>query len=398
MGAHALLSPSGADKWLVCPPSARLEDRFPDTESEYAAEGTLAHRLGEILIAYGAKLISEAVYNKQLKAIKSDPLYSGEMLEYMNTYADFVLEKFNEAKVNDPHAVILLEQKTDLSQWIPDGFGTRDVSIHAGHTLTIIDLKYGKGVPVSAVDNKQMKVYAAGALRELYFMYDILQVNMIIYQPRINNVTTFILSTDQLFTWAREVLKPGAELAFSIDLDAVGPELFKTGDHCRFCRARPVCRAYADIQLEIAKHEFKAPPLLQDGEISDVLTRMDALVSWVKEVYDYALRQALNGQHWPGFKLVEGRSNRKIVDGITAAALLRTEGLTDDKIYQPAALKTITELEKLIGKKRFAELLNGVIVKPPGAPTLVPEDDKRPALDGLQSAKNDFAEPIPEND
>lgn len=394
MGEHALLSPSGANKWLACPPSARLEDQFPDTESEYAAEGTTAHKLGEILIAYGAKLISKAVYNKKLKEIKADPFYSGEMWEYMNAYADFVLEKFNEAKANDPHAVILLEQKTNLTEWIPDGFGTRDVSIHAGGTLTIIDLKYGKGVPVSAVNNKQMQVYAAGALRELYFMYDILQVNMIIYQPRLDNVTTFILSADQLFNWASEVLKPGAELAYNIDPDAVDQELFKTGDHCRFCRARPVCRAYANLQLEIAKHEIKTPPLLQDDEISDVLTRMGDLVSWVNEVYDYALQQALNGQHWPGFKLVEGRSNRKITDDVTAAALLRTEGLTDDKIFKPQALQTITELEKLVGKKRFAELLNAVILKPPGSPTLVPNDDKRPAIDSLQAAKNDFAEPI----
>lgn len=379
---HAKLSPSGASKWLNCPPSATLESQFPDTSSEYADEGTLAHRLSELLIKNKLKIWPVQVIF-DIEECKKNPLYNGEMYEFCNSYSDFVIEVFNDAKAHTQDAVIIQETKVDLTKWVPEGFGNLDVSIVADRTLSIVDLKYGKGVPVSAEQNKQLMIYALGAIDAYEDLYDFDKVTMYIHQPRIDNSSNWTISVKELKEWAETVLKPGAQLAWD------GQGDFKAGEHCRFCKAKPVCKAHADMQMEIAAYEFKAGPLLTDDEITDILSRTASFKGWLQEIDDYALAAALEGKKWPGYKLVEGRSTRKISDEDKALQQLIKAGFKAEEV-QITELRTITELEKLAGKKQFASILEDCIIKPPGKPTLVPESDKRPPLNSAEAAAKDF--------
>lgn len=383
MKAHAILSPSSAERWLSCTPSARLEQQFPSTTSDYAEEGTVAHHLGEMIL----RLKLGLPCNKSLfKQIEEHKFYSEAMQEHAENYAVFVLERFAEAQQRSKDALIFLEQPIDLTAYVPEGFGTVDSVIVADGVLDIIDLKYGKGVAVSATENKQMMLYALGALHKYDYLYDIDRVRMTIYQPRIDNFSSWELPVSELLAWAKNELVGLAKKAFE------GTGDFAPGNHCRFCKAKATCKALADENLKLAAYEFSKPELLDEDEIADILGRVDLFTSWIEAVEAYALDQSVNhGKRWPGFKLVEGRSNRKYSDESLVAAKLLKAGFAEDLIYKKELLG-ITAMEKAIGKKVFGEQLADLLIKPPGKPTLVTESDKRPEINSLDSARADFAQ------
>lgn len=385
MGAHALLSASGSKRWLSCPPSAQLEQQFPEEKSEYAAEGTFAHALAELHLSQYLGHITKQAFNKGLKMLSTDSWYTQEMLDHVQTYLDIVIERINEAKARSGDAVVLIEQKLDYSPWVADGFGTGDVVVIADEVLEIMDLKYGKGVPVSAVGNTQMRLYALGALNQFGCLYDISTVRMTIIQPRLDSVSTDEISAEELLKWGDETVKPIAKMAYA------GEGEFKAGDHCQFCRARYTCRERAKANLELAKYEFRDPPLLTDDEIGDILAKAEALQKWAADVQAYALDQAENhGKKWPGWKLVEGRSTRKYSDVEAVAQALINAGFEESVIYERSLLG-ITAMEKVVGKKKFSELLGDLVIKPAGKPVLVPLTDKRPEINSTESARADFA-------
>jgi len=381
---HALLSASGAEKWFNCPPSARREEGLPDTASDYAAEGTLAHAIADLINRYNLHIINKRTFNKAYDELKRHKLYNAEMEDYCRDFGDFVFSKLQEAKKQTSDAICLTEQRLDFSGYVPDGFGTGDAVIIADGVLEIIDFKYGKGVTVNAENNKQMMLYALGALHEYSWQYAIDAVVMTIYQPRVGNISESDITVTALKLWAENELRPIAKRAFAGEGDA------KPGEHCRFCKARDTCRARADYHLSLTQHAFALPPQLSDDEVPAVLTQAKQLKSWVDELETYALKRALTGKHWPGYKLVEGMSRRKYADDDAVAAKLREEGYADEEIYKTELLG-ITALEKVVGKKEFAAILepDGLIIKPPGAPALVEESDKRPPLN-LHSGAEDF--------
>ena len=373
--AHAVLSASGSKRWLSCPPSARLERKFPDKAGEAAQEGRLAHALAEARIRHWLGEISENGLTLRIDSIRHDALYSPEMGEYVSEYVDLCIEKINEAQ-----GTALVEERLDFSRWVKNGFGTGDMVIIGDGVLEIVDLKYGKGVPVSAEGNTQMQLYALGAIEQYGYIYDFDHVRMSIFQPRNGGLSTQLMSVDELLAWG-ESIKPIAELAYA------GKGDFKAGEHCRFCRAAAQCKALADYNLEIAKLEFRDADLLTDDEVSFVLSRVDGLIRYADKIKTFALAEALKGHKWPGFKVVAGRSNRRITDAVKAVKLLRRAGYADDVIYKPLEIQTIIDLEKTITKKKFGEILGSVVEKPPGKPTLVPADDERPEYD---PAKTEF--------
>lgn len=372
---HAILAASSSNRWLHCPPSARLGESYEDKGSDYAAEGTDAHSLCEYKLR---KALGQTAKNptKQLS------WYSEEMEDCATGYAAYILEQVEAAKQTCADPVVLIEQRVDFSRWVEQGFGTADCIVIADGTLQICDYKHGLGILVSAEDNPQMKCYALGALELFDGIYDIDTVSMTIYQPRRQNISTFEISKDELYRWAEEVLKPTAALAFA------GDGNYLCGEWCGFCKAKHECRARAEANLSLAQHDFKLPPLLTDTEIEVILSRVDELVAWASDIKEYALQQAVSGKEWNGWKLVEGRSNRKYTN---EAAVIQAVSEAGFDPYEKKLLG-ITALQKLLGKSRFNELLTGFIEKPQGKPTLVPESNKRPAMN---NAKNDFME---END
>lgn len=385
--AHALLSASSANRWLNCTPSAKLEEaEGPRASSVYAEEGTLAHELGELYIKHDViKSIDDQVFSDRFDEILNNNLFSEEMLDVVPIYVDYCAGQYAEALTKDAEAIIEIEQKLDLTEFVPESFGTADCVVLGGNTLEIIDYKHGKGVPVYAEWNKQLMLYALGALRKYDVLYDITQVRVTIVQPRINNISSWQTSVDELLTWANEELKPAAELAFA------GKGEIKAGDWCKFCAVKNRCRALYEKQMEVAKYDFQEPTLLTDEEIADILTKIPGLIEWANSVQSYAQDEAItNGKVWNGFKLVEGVSRRKWLDEDKAAEAIFSNipEASEDQVYE-MKLKSISALEKEFGKKTIAEKLSNVIVKPQGKPTLVPLSDKRPAL-GIEEAKSDF--------
>ena len=378
--AHALLSASKAAQWINCPPSARLQEGIPDKRSEYADEGTTAHELGEIKLRRRITICNSAErarLDAELERVKASPYYNAEMENAIQEYVEIVGERFMEAKARSSDAVVLLEERLDFSEWVPEGYGTGDVVLISDGVLEIIDLKYGKGVPVSAVGNPQMRLYALGAWSAYSYLYDIQEVRMTIVQPRLDSVSTDTLSIDELLEWAETVVKPAAVLA-----DA-GEGEFKAGDHCRWCKVKATCRARAEANMAALAYEFKEPALLTLEEIGSILHIADQLKAWAKDVEDYAHEQALKGNKIPQWKLVEGRSNRQITDKEAARVALEAAGLEQEK-YLKVELLGISELEKRIGKKELTSLIGDLIVKPPGKPVLVPETDQRPELNSIE--------------
>ena len=388
MGAHAILSPSGAHRWMHCPPSAQLEKRFPDERSDYAAEGTFAHRVADLRLSRAiANTLKPSIYKKQLAELKKDSWYSTALEEYVEAYVAQVTEIFLTAKKQCKDTLVLLEQRLDFSEWVPGGFGTGDVVIISDDTLEVIDLKYGKGVPVSAEDNPQTRLYGLGAIRTYQMLYDFSKVRLTIIQPRLDSISTEELTVDELIAWADEQVKPKAAQANA------GKGEFCAGDHCRFCRARATCRARAEHNMELVKYDFQDAFLLTPSEIAEILGKAEELVRWASDVKEHALDQAINhGEKFPGWKLVEGKSNRKYSDEEAVAQTLIKADYKEDAIYKPKELLGITALEKEVGKKKFSQLLGELIIKPSGKPTLVPESDKRPEINSTDAAKADFSE------
>lgn len=381
--AHALLSASKSDRWLNCTPSARLEDEIPDlTTSVYALEGTLAHELAQLYLMVDN--LTEAEYDTKLEAIYSDKLFDMEMLDEVPKYVEYCEDALLEAQQKTPDAEMLIEQKVDFSKWVKEGFGTTDCCIIADGTLEVIDLKYGKGVLVDAVDNTQGMCYALGAYEKFSLLYDIKEVKITIVQPRRNSVSSDTWAVEDLLEWANTVLLPKAEMAWN----GTGEQV--PGEWCKFCKVKAQCRALADQNLALAKFEFKNPYLLEDDEIEDILTKAPLISDWANSVKDFAFTEALSGRkEFKGFKIVSGVARRKWADEIKAAKVLEnTPGLTSEDIYT-TKLNALTTIEKKIGKKRFAEELGDLIIKPAGAPTLVPISDPRPAA-GIAQAKEDF--------
>ena len=367
---HAILSASASKRWLSCPPSAKLNAELPDTTSEYAREGTCAHELAEYKV------------NKMLGIEAKNPtesldFYDSEMEDCTESYAQYIAEQI--AKYDSP--VVMVEQRLDFSKYVPGGFGTGDCVIVADDVLTVIDYKHGKGVPVSAENNSQMMLYALGALDLFDSLYDIKEICMIIFQPRLENISDSVISVSDLLDWAENELRPKAELA------AKGEGEFCAGEHCRFCKIKATCRKRAEYNLMLAQYDFAPPDMLEDTEIEAILEKVEALTAWAADIKEYALSQALAGKQWTGYKVVEGKSNRKYTDENAVAAAVKAIGKNP---YSEPEILGITAMTKLLGgKKKFDELLSKYVCKPQGKPTLVPASDKRKAWN---PAQEDFKE------
>ncbi len=370
-GEHALLSASGADRWIQCPPSARLEAEVKEERSHYANEGTFAHKLAELCLSHELGYVSEDAFNEKLLELRGNDFYDASMEEHIINYVDFCLERINEARARSRDAQILLEMRLDFSPWVPKGFGTGDLVLVAEGVLEVIDLKYGMGIPVSAEQNTQMRLYALGALNQFDILYDIQDIRMTIHQPRLDSISTDDVKVDDLLYWATNTVMGAAQKAWK------GEGEFRAGEHCRFCKIRATCRERAEENLKIAQMEFREPPTLTDDEITDVLSRVDELQRWASDVQSYALSQAVShGKKWPGWKLVEGRSVRKYADEAKIVEVLAEAGYPRESFTTQQPLG-ITKMEKFLGKKKFNELLTDYVDKPPGKIKLAPLEDKR---------------------
>lgn len=377
MPKHAYLSASASHRWLACPPSAKLCANILDQASEYAQQGTDCHEL----CAY---LVEKALGREVINPTENLTYYDAEMQNCAEEYRNYVLEQIEAAKEFCKDPQVMIEQRLDFSRWVENGFGTGDCVIVADEVLQIIDYKHGLGVLVSAGDdehggNSQMMCYALGALEVFGDIYDINQIKMTIFQPRRDNISTYTISKDDLLKWADEVLAPTAQLAY------VGEGEFKAGNHCTFCKVKATCRKRAEYNLELAKYDFEMPATLDDTEIAAILEKVDEMISWGNDIKEYALQQAQSGVHFEGWKVVEGRSNRKYTDEAAVAFAVKDAGFDP---YEKKLLG-VTAMSTLLGKKKFEELLGGLIYKPPGKPALVPESDKRPAMN---TAIDDFKE------
>lgn len=374
-GVHSVLGASAADRWMNCTPSAQLTAGMEDETTSFAAEGTAAHELCEWKVRKALKM--------RAGRRPSSEYWSEEMEEFTDDYRDFIMDLVGQAKqhCNDP--VTLIEQHLDFSCYVPDGFGTGDFLLVADKQLNVVDFKYGRGVAVYADHNPQMMLYALGALNLFDCLYDIDQVTMTIFQPRLSSISTWTISAAELYQWAEEVLKPKAELA------AKGEGEFVSGSWCRFCKARNTCRARAESFLELAKMEFQPPALLSDEEVAEVMAKADELSKWASDVMAYAQAEAIeNGKRWNGYKLVEGRAVRKFSDEAKVEAAAKEAGYTD--IYNKSLI-TLTAFEKLMGKEKFAEILGSYVTKPAGKLTLVPVGDKRPEVT-VNTVNDEFME------
>ena len=383
---HAELPPSSAERWKNCPGSVALSKQFPqDTTSTYAEEGTHAHSVAELKLRYRLGEITKAQYTRKMNQLKKSEYWCGEMDEATDYYVDAVMEMLAEAGTG---AELLIEQRFGLDEWVPESFGTSDAVIINDETIRVIDLKYGKGVKVDAKNNAQLRLYGLGAsgLFEWLYMFD--KVKTVIIQPRLDHISTEEIPLEELRLWAEKEIRPAAEMALA------GTDYTKCGDWCQWCPARATCRTRAEYCLELAKEEFTDPPLLMPDEIGEVLRRAEAIKKWVSEIQDYALQQALAGEHYEGWKVVEGRSNRKYADEVKVAETLRGIGYDDAMLYERKLLG-ITAMEKLVGKKKLTETLGELIIKPEGKPVLVPESDKREALNTAAQAAADFDEDLP---
>lgn len=369
---HAVLSASSSERWLNCPPSARLCEAYEDKGSDYAAEGTDAHALCEFRLKQALGIPAE-------NPIENLSWYNKEMEDCAAGYAAYVVELLETAKQTCSDPVVMIEQRVDFSRWVQEGFGTADCILIADGVLNIVDYKHGKGVEVSAEGNTQLSLYSLGALEIFDGIYDIDRVCVHIFQPRKSNVVSSMMDKIDLYEWADTELTEKAQLAYE------GQGSFSCGEWCRFCKAKAECRERAEVNLALARYEFQSPALLDDEEIADILGKVDALTAWAADVKEYALQQAVSGKEWTGWKLVEGRSNRKYTNDAVVAAAVESAGFDP---YERKVLG-ITAMQKLLGKSRFEELLAPYIEKPQGKPTLVPESDKRPAMN---TAKSDFME------
>lgn len=399
MGAHALLAPSSAKRWMTCTPSARLEAAVPNKDTAYTREGTIAHAMAEGILRH----MLEQKYDHMPEAGEFFETGGTEIAEFCRTceregldwremaetvyenYCRLVYEAYLGAKLEDPDAVLLIESKLQLAEFIPEGFGSSDAVLIYGDTLEVFDLKYGKGVKVDAEENAQMMCYALGAYCGQGEFYDIANVRMTIIQPRLRHDSSWAMSAPDLLNWAHNKLKPAALMAWKGEGEQV------PGEHCRFCRVAAQCKALADYTLRVTEDKTE-PGLMSLDDIAKLLPHFSTIKSWISSVEEFALETALEGKTLPGYKVVEGRSIRKISDTTEARERLDKAGILPESYLKPAELKTITDLEKTLTKKGFNAILGDLVVKPEGKPTLVEEADPRPAF---SRAANDFKD-IPE--
>lgn len=384
--AHAKLSPSAADRWIHCPGSIRLSEQCPPPGStDYADEGTAAHALAECKILCGIYPLGDAKLTEHFDRARASEYYCGEMEEATDYYADRVQEIYAGALAKDPSAELMVEQRFSLDDWIPGCFGTSDAVVIGDGTIEVIDLKYGKGIRVEAEGNPQLRLYGLGAATLFGEIYDLERVRMTIIQPRLDHISTEELPLADLQLWAEEVVAPAAKLANKKDAP------LSCGDWCKWCPAKAVCRKRAETQLELAKYDFLPPDLLEPDEIGDILRKAEDLQKWAADVQAYAFQQALDGEHYDGWKLVEGRSTRKYADDVKVAEALQAAGWPEASLYE-RKLYGITAMEKIVGKKKLTEILGDLIIKPAGKPVLVPDSDKRPEYNTAASAAADFTD------
>lgn len=372
---HCLLGGSSSGRWINCPPSARLTEYMEDVTSVYAEEGSNAHALAEY------KLNKSLGNNMEYPELT---IFNKEMDEYIDSYVSFVLEQIEALKEEDDGNApyVMVEHQVSYDKWVNDGFGTIDFLAATNKTLHIIDLKYGLGVKVDATENSQLKIYALGTIQELDCLYDFEKIILTIYQPRIGNVSTWETTKTDLLKWGEEVLKPAAILADK------GEGLFRSGPWCKFCKARAICKERSKVAFDILNQEFRNPNLLNDKEIEEVLLKADEITSYLNDIKDYAVAKALDGKKWLNFKLVEGRSIRKFMDEGSVINILKENNINP----YDTKLRSITDIEKELGKAKFKTLLEQYVNKPEGKPTLVLRSDKRKELSLVNTDFNEFKE------
>ena len=378
--SHARLNASSSHRWMMCPPSVKLSEQFADKPSPYAEEGTFLHELCELkLHRYLGDMVPELI-EEQYAEHRDNDFYSDEAESVTDEYVAFCIETIEAVRLSCPDPLIMVEHRLDYSEYVPEGFGTGDLVIVADGVIEVIDFKGGRGVRVDANRNSQLMLYGLGALLEFDPLYDIHTVRMTIVQPRLSNTSTYEITADELIRWAETEVRPKALLAYE------GAGEFCAGEWCRFCKARYTCRKRSEYHMRLAEHDFRQPDLLSDEEIADILPVADSLNSWVQDLLAYATQAAVNGKSWPGYKLVAGRTVRKYTSEAEVIKAATEAGYTD--IYKTTLLG-VGDLEKRMGRKRFGEVLGKFIVKPAGAPTLVPETDARKPY---SDAASDFSQ------
>lgn len=379
---HALLSASSSHRWLNCTRCARLEETLPESTSSYAEEGRLAHAIAELKVRKAfVEPMGPRKFNAAMKKLTEDPLYSPEMQSHADTYLEHITELAMRYPVK-PYVAI--EQRVSFERFVPEAFGTADCVLIGGRTLHITDYKYGQGVPVSAQDNPQLKLYALGALEAYDFLYDIDTICISVVQPRLDSISEWSCTREELLDWGVFTVKPAAKLAFA------GEGEFAAGDWCRFCRARALCKARAAANLALEDYCQRSPDLMTNAEVGSALRQAQDLVRWAKDVEEWALAGVLRGGEVPGWKAVEGRSNRAFTDIDKAFEICRQQGIEDALLYERKPV-SLTGVEGLLGKKEFNNLLSDYVIKPPGKPTLAPEGDRRQPYRAADAAA-DFAE------
>ena len=386
MTKHALLSASSASRWINCPPSARLTENIKEEASVYAEEGSLAHELAELKVRkHFIEPMGPRKFNNRVKKLKENTLWQEEMQGYTDIYLEYIQSI---AHSFDFKPYVTAERKVDYSGWVPEGFGTADCIVIGGTDMYIIDFKYGKGVPVEAFENPQMMLYALGAYEAYKMLYDIKQIHMTIVQPRLDSISEYEMNKDDLMLWAKQI-SDIAEEAYE------GKGDFKAGEHCKFCKAKATCRARAEKNLELAGFtEFK-PELLTNEEIGDILLKGRDIAKWVKDLEEYALKECLAGNSITGWKAVEGRTTRCFIDQDKAFEMLKASGINDTILYEKKPL-TLAQIEKVLGKKEFKDLVGDQVIKSPGKPTLAVESDKRKSITNQIQAEDVFkSEEIP---
>lgn len=380
---HAYLSASGSNRWLNCTKSPLLEESFEDTTSIYAEEGTLAHNIGELILLYHTGSIDKAQFDIGMAKATTDDLFYEGMVNEVGIYTNYCIEKFNEIKVNDPLAFMDVEQRLDYSKYAPEGFGTGDCVIVGNNTVEVIDLKFGKGVVVDPSDNTQLMLYGLGALEAYDFLYEVETVILTVAQVRLQGMSSWSISIKDLLDWGEKVVKPKAFKAFNGKGEAV------PGDWCMFCKFRNQCKARSSYLTKLYQdHKERDKETMSLEDLAYILDHEKLIKNWLSGIQDYALGLGLSGTKIPGYKVVEGRSNRRITDGEGLGDFLVSKGFDDDKVFRPKEVQTITALEKLVGKKDFVELSEGFIEKPEGRPTLVNETDRRKSI--VQTPEDEF--------
>ncbi len=386
MAKHARLSPSSADRWLTCTASVALEEKMPSTTSVYAEEGTFAHELAEYSAKYAVGMIGKREFNKELKKLKVNDFYSNDMQDYVDEYSFLIKGIYEDITKNCSDAFCEFEVALDLTKYVPEGFGTGDCLIIAEPALYVIDLKYGKGVEVSAQNNSQLKLYALGALERYKALYDIKEVVTYIVQPRLSNIDNASYTVEELEDWGNSVVKPNAKAAFD------GTGTYKPSEKaCRFCKASGECKARADELLALFDSQDKPSEMLTDEDFAEILPRLKEIKAWLADVETAATHRLYSGMSIPGYKLVEGKTNRKYTDETEIAKVLNENGYTDDAIFNKKLIG-ITAMEKLLGKTNAAKLIGDYIEKPKGSPTLALESDKREAINIEEVILNKFDE------